>query len=673
MGSSLSTHYVDNWQQECAARFNCTSPGLVDINGHGISCNTTIQAAPEVWGITFGACVESCGMSVLRQGINFSEATIPLTTWLLPWLALIAQLPFEASDAWMNILSGFLCVGSPALATYSLSLTVLNRRYLAARFQALKRTVERETGPEYHFMAGRVEDAAYILQESQQCPIRANQRSGGLANLITLNGPHRQNFWEIAAKDLRNTRRGFTYSFGAQAVVDSLGSPDVGLQFASSTVWSWMFPIVYGSIKVGSQYKSGCVEAALADNRIIFDPNACGDTHGYQKGLRPSADIYKPLALPSDVESGTPPRIPPVEPDAAIPLEQILVGDRVLPDAATSQPVASTSGQPLRQRLLVPNHDEAVRSETTPLEQIPVGDRALPDAATSQPVASTSGQPLRQRLLVPNHDEAARSETTLTPTHPPPDRPLSPPTWCGFDIRGDERHEGPIFNYGRLFTWFCRYHARRKRRGTPAPETTAEAARCCKWEESKDLHAFIACSELPGAVIKHMWMAAIAAVFLQWGTTGAAVFVAYWTPSIGIGCRSGSYLIYGVAATLSWIILILSHLLSHAAMQRLERDPDQTQGILSGLAVSTRLFGKTLAICNTMWLIASSVMEDIGFFQTCWCQTDAYQYHQSGWTPVFKGQQDLRDVAQGIWIGGFIWSVVVCLIAGAFFNGRKSR
>ncbi|KAJ6559554.1 hypothetical protein B0H19DRAFT_103792 [Mycena capillaripes] len=260
MGGTLSTLYVDNWQQECAARFNCTSPGLVDISGNAISCNSTIQSTPAIWGITYGACKASCGMDILRQGINFSEATIPLTTWLLPWVALIAQLPFEASDTWTNILSGFLCVGSPALATYSLALTAFNRGYIIDRFQALKRTVERETGPEYHFMAGRVDDAAYILREGQQCPIRANQRNGDLANLITMNGPHRQNFWKVAAKDLKNTRRGFTYSFGAQvflafvtylisfiaAVIDSLGSPDVGLQFASSTVWSWMFPIVYG-------------------------------------------------------------------------------------------------------------------------------------------------------------------------------------------------------------------------------------------------------------------------------------------------------------------------------------------------------------------------------------------------------------------------------------------
>ncbi|KAJ6559729.1 hypothetical protein B0H19DRAFT_1145688 [Mycena capillaripes] len=254
--------------------------------------------------------------------------------------------------------------------------------------------------------------------------------------------------------------------------------------------------------------------------------------------------------------------------------------------------------------------------------------------------------------------------------------------WLGFEIRGDERQEGPIFNHGRLFTWFAvTAHVERGfdaaiesfQAGKPVPTTTKDAANCCKLREHEDLWAFTAWSELPGDVIKHMWMAALVALFLQWGTTGAAVFVAYSTPAVGIGCRSGSYLIYGVAATLSWVILVLSHLLSHSAMQRLERNPKHKTGILGGMAVGTRLLGKTLAICNAMWLVASSVMEDIGFFQTCWCQTDAFQYHRSGWTPVFKGQQDLRAVAQGIWIGGFIWSVVVCLITGAFFIGRKAR
>jgi hypothetical protein len=350
-------------------------------------------------------------------------------------------------------------------------------------------------------------------------------------------------------------------------------------------------------IRVGSQYKAGCIETALADNRV--------------KGLR--ADLYTPLA-------------PPAPPGQDIPLQ-----------------------------------DMAPRIPELP----PIAPGCC--GLLHRPTSTTTG-------------EAARSETTVTRAATPPDRALRQPlTWWGFDVRGDERKEGPIFNYGRIFTWFAATEyvehgfntaitGFRARNSLPA--TTKGAAECCGWAEGKDLTAFRAWSELPGAALKHMWMAALMALFLQWGTTGAAVFVAYRTPSVGIGCRSGSYLIYGIAATISWFILVLSHLLSHAAMQRLERNPDRKIAIriLGALAVGTRLLGKLIAICNAMWLVASSVMEDIGFFQTCWCQTDAYQYHMSGWTPVFKGQEDLRTVAQGTWFGGFIWSVVVCVIAGVFFS-----
>jgi hypothetical protein len=69
MGASLSTAYVPNWQHECASRFNCSSDGLVNIFGQAISChaNGSIQATPEIWGITFAACEEKCGMDMLIQ------------------------------------------------------------------------------------------------------------------------------------------------------------------------------------------------------------------------------------------------------------------------------------------------------------------------------------------------------------------------------------------------------------------------------------------------------------------------------------------------------------------------------------------------------------------------------------------------------------------------------
>jgi len=48
--------------------------------------------------------------------------------WLVPWLALVSQLPFGANDKVDNLISVSLTVGCPTLAAYSLALTVLNGR-----------------------------------------------------------------------------------------------------------------------------------------------------------------------------------------------------------------------------------------------------------------------------------------------------------------------------------------------------------------------------------------------------------------------------------------------------------------------------------------------------------------------------------------------------------------
>jgi hypothetical protein len=48
------------------------------------------------------------------------------SAWLLPWLALLSQLPFGATHRLDNFVSVLLAVGSPTLAAYSLTLTVLN-------------------------------------------------------------------------------------------------------------------------------------------------------------------------------------------------------------------------------------------------------------------------------------------------------------------------------------------------------------------------------------------------------------------------------------------------------------------------------------------------------------------------------------------------------------------
>ncbi|KAJ6495238.1 hypothetical protein C8R45DRAFT_1094898 [Mycena sanguinolenta] len=408
------------------------STGLVNILGQAISCpaNSTIQSTPNIWGITYEACEAECGLDKVVQSLSFASAAVPLTTWLLPWIALIAQLPFEAGG-WMDLLSAFLCVGSPVLATYSLALTAFNRRYIKNTFEQLQERVVTETKECYHYLAETLDAARFVLEESQQCPMRANQRTGEFACLIVL--LDRQNFWLIAAKDLENTRRGFTYSFLAQmilafisylisfiaAVHDSLGSPDVGLQFASSSVWSWMLPVVFGfqlySCGIAVQSWSDQISTGRHDDNTIIHRcrHAVNAQVMYQQGLRPDAELYRPL-----------------------------------PERPT-----------------------------------------LDDLQCALPA----------------------------------------PTWLGIDVRGDERLEGPIFNYARAFTWFAfAEHVRTAFRNSinsinansinsinaqdplqagnqippvagavPIPLVTArDVAHCCGYEIPQHLRAFLSRTEI---------------------------------------------------------------------------------------------------------------------------------------------------------------------------------
>ncbi|KAF7349890.1 hypothetical protein MVEN_01289600 [Mycena venus] len=600
MGLSLSTTLVPNWQDACKAAFNCTSNGLVDISGKVTSAtcavNGSIVADGRVWGITAQACYTNCGSDMLRQSIEFSPSAITIATWLLPWIALIAQLPFEA-NGWLDLLSAGLCVGSPMLAAYSLALTALNRRYIARQLQRLKSTAERDTRPEYSYITDRADAAAFILQEAQQGPLRANQNTGELASLIVLNDRPRQNFWKTAVKDLKNTRRGFTYSFLAQVLL--------------ATVWSWMFPIVFGYIRVGSQCKAGAIKEALMDN-MIAECDTSGEIQPVcQRGLIPSADLDVPWMSPDPLTPTGPP-------------------------AATQIPMHNTS-----------------------IPAVGALDRARPDAAFN---------------LSDKEEFSHESQPQMPPRHL--NRPLPPPMWCGFDVRGDERREGPIFNYARIFSWFtCVQNVgggfetaiESFRVKAPIPLTAVDAAHCCGWSPRQHLTAFAPWSKLPTA-FRHMFGAACVALLLQWGTTGAAIFVAYSTPPVGLGCRSGSYVLYGIAATVSCALLVLASLFSHAVMQRVEKNTRRrSAGFLGALAVIARVTGQVIAIVNAGWLIASTVMEDIGAFENCWCQSNALQYGANGWTPVFAATSDLRAAAGGIWIGGFIFSMVVCLLVGLFF------
>src|SRR5579864_429847 len=96
-----------------------------------------------------------------------------------------------------------LAVGSPALITYSLTLTILNRFWVRQRFNDLVRRCQGRTVSErYGGYEQRVRAAQYLLQEAQQVPLRASQERGWLSSLIV--SAENQDWWLRLRRSLRN-------------------------------------------------------------------------------------------------------------------------------------------------------------------------------------------------------------------------------------------------------------------------------------------------------------------------------------------------------------------------------------------------------------------------------------------------------------------------------------
>lgn len=287
---------------------------------------------------------------------------------------------------------------------------------------------------------------------------------------------------------------------------------------------------------------------------------------------------------------------------------------------------------------------------------------------------------------------------------------LQVPNWYGFSVAGDEAEEGPLYNYARPLTWWrfassiesAFSNTVASLRGgrncadqpwdphilaeTNLAGTMSQLAKYCGFD-TRPIPAYAEWEDISSEVWHRLIIASLVAMWVQWGTTGPAIFVAYLTPSRGLACRSGSYLIYGVLSTVAWFQLALSTLFSHAVMLRYQRAHEAgpnldlrknssqlgfyrrtfAHSLLCCCAVVTRNLGKLLAACNALWLLTSSIFEYIGFYETCWCNGDAASQGSRGWVVLFKDANDLSSAASQYWIGGVILSLAVCLLAFLFF------
>lgn len=224
--------------------------------------------------IPYELCVSACGGG--PEAFNWSDFSNEFSAWLLPWLALLSQLPFGANDKLENFLSVILAIGSPVLAAYSAALTVLNGRWIARRFSG-------STYPNTYY-------AVRNLSSLQQAPIELNtDREELLASLVVL--PENDDWWEELFERIDYTH---TWSISAATsiawvliaylftVIDSLSDVPQGIEVmgeAIGAVWLWLLPVVVAWLQVSPKCERIRVKDALQRANNI----ACVATTGAPK------------------------------------------------------------------------------------------------------------------------------------------------------------------------------------------------------------------------------------------------------------------------------------------------------------------------------------------------------------------------------------------------------
>lgn len=248
---------------QCFAQLNST----FDAQYHGSdTCGTTSNGSPvslrKATGIPYKLCVEVCGSG--QEPFNWSQFAQRFSAWLLPWLALISQLPFGASLRIDNLVSVFLTVGSPTLAAYSLAITALNGQWVAQRF----------SNSEY----SNVAEVVGILRGLQQAPLRVMDGDRGLlASLVVL--PENDRWFAEMAQWIKF---GHTWSISAATSIgwvlvayvltvaqsfQEFNEPEeMGRRIESNgqavgSIWLWLVPIVAGWLQIAPKIES----ARLAD------------------------------------------------------------------------------------------------------------------------------------------------------------------------------------------------------------------------------------------------------------------------------------------------------------------------------------------------------------------------------------------------------------------------
>ena len=263
----------------------------------------------------------------------------------------------------------------------------------------------------------------------------------------------------------------------------------------------------------------------------------------------------------------------------------------------------------------------------------------------------------------------------------------------------DEKCTAPIFNYARLLPWSRSVEAVAVVFDQASRYARAHMCvdRSSKWIGEAD-HSQINPGNREGnleqviyyctppseprsqwapGVWSRMFIASLFAFTLQWGTAGAAIIIVWYTPTIGLGGRSGTFLVYAGASTLVWMSLVTSSILTHYLSTTTPRtlSTDQQLHLRSFIrltAIFYRRIGKLLATCNAIWIVVACTLQFGQFYDRCYCNSSATGLKGGAFDVMLVTASDMiRPWAGGVALGCGSAVLFVAFI-GVFLDPKSS-
>ena len=498
-------------------------------------------------------------------------------------------------------------VGSPALVAYSLILTSLNARSVYQRAKGVKH-----------------EDKTLVaraLISLQQTPLELTKHGYLLAFITTdsrwaqevVGRLYRRNVWSIAT----TVCIAWVVVVSFLALVpsflsDSDGSPE---GHAIAALWSWLLCLVIGWFWVPT-FTSVEIKATL---RHVNQKAAKRAIKGLRQAEMRSTEIELSNRLParmgrSEKPVGTVPRPPEVneeEKERAFQVDEKQAGRKI--DRDTNPLPNSSHLQSVLPSRLEEDHDHPDPS-VNPIQ----GAISGADYSTRGPINPENDELLVHQSSDPLNRDAFRHAAT--------------------------------FNYSRVMRYLLLVDDVFTALDRPAHEATAQHQRTVVF---------------PQKALISMFIASILALVLQCGTTAAATIIAAFTPTIGVGCHSLGYMLYGGFAIVIMFLTIASTILSRISETRAMTSI--IKGFTASLAIALHRLSLSLAFMNAVGLVLLPSFQFSGYLDDCYCGasvigrgTNSYViFPYSGWlndTRIYRILSTVISTVSMAFYMAFLWS-----------------